>query len=121
MMQGDVTGISLREANGEKLKFADYYEVKQRLAKGSYGTVFVAEHIASKKNYAVKVIERSRLSSKDKDLVRREVSIMKDCRDINNIVRLVDYFVSPETFFVVQVFAEGGEFGFCFLGVERRP
>ena len=79
------------------------------MAKGSYGTVFVAEHIATKEDYAVKVIERSRLSAKDKDLVEREVSVMKDCRDIDNVVKLVDYFVAPETFYVVQVFAEGGK------------
>lgn len=102
-------GISLSKEGGEKLKFADYYVVKQKLAKGSYGTVFVTEHTATKKEYAVKVIERSRLSAKDKDLVRREVQIMKDCRDVDNIVKLVDYFASPETFYVVQVFAEGGK------------
>ena len=100
-------GLSL-EKDGESLKFADHYKVKQRLAKGSYGTVFVAEHITTKQDYAVKVIERSRLSAKDKDLVEREVSIMKDCRDIDNVVKLVDFFVAPDTFYVVQVFAEGG-------------
>jgi len=101
-------GISFDEG-GETLKFTDYYKVKNRLAKGSYGTVFVTEHIQSHKDYAVKVIERSRLSPKDKDLVAREVAIMKDCRDIENVVTLVDYFVSPDTFYVVQVFAEGGK------------
>lgn len=101
-------GLSLADG-GDKLKFTDYYKAKQKLAKGSYGTVFVAEHLTSKKDYAVKVIERSRLSAKDKDLVEREVSIMKDCRDVENVVKLVDFFVAPDTFYVVQVFAEGGE------------
>ena len=101
-------GLSLADG-GDKLKFTDYYKAKQKLAKGSYGTVFVAEHLASKQDYAVKVIERSRLSARDKDLVEREVSIMKDCRDVENVVKLVDFFVAPDTFYVVQVFAEGGE------------
>jgi serine/threonine protein kinase len=104
------TGISLvDEGASEELNFADYYDVKQKLAKGSYGTVFVTEHKSSKEEYAVKVIERSRLSEKDKDLVQREVSILRDCRDIDNVVRLVDYFVAPETYYVVQVYAEGGK------------
>ena len=101
-------GLSLADG-GDKLKFTDYYKAKQKLAKGSYGTVFVAEHLTSKQDYAVKVIERSRLSAKDKDLVEREVSIMKDCRDVENVVKLVDFFVAPDTFYVIQVFAEGGE------------
>eukprot|EP00977_Amphora_coffeiformis_P012883 scaffold3271_cov181-Amphora_coffeaeformis.AAC.10 len=105
-----VVGISFDpEQGGETLKFTDFYKVKNKLAKGSYGTVFVTEHMASHADYAVKVIERSRLSAKDKDLVAREVAIMKDCRDIENVVTLVDYFVSPDTFYVVQVFAEGGK------------
>ena len=105
----DDIGLSLADDKGETLKFTDYYTAKQKLAKGSYGTVFVAEHLKTNRNFAVKVIERSRLSAKDKDLVQREVSIMKDCRDVENVVKLVDYFVAPETFYVVQVFAEGGE------------
>ena len=105
----DDIGLSLADDKGETLKFTDYYTAKQKLAKGSYGTVFVAEHLKTNRNFAVKVIERSRLSAKDKDLVQREVSIMKDCRDVENVVKLVDYFVAPETFYVVQVFSEGGE------------
>lgn len=101
-------GISFAEG-GEKLKFADFYKVKNKLAKGSYGTVFVTEHIPSKVDYAVKVIERSRLSAKDKDLVAREVAIMKDCRDIESVVTLVDYFLSSDSYYVVQSFAEGGK------------
>ena len=102
-------GLSLADKDGETLKFADHYNLKQKLAKGSYGTVYVAEHKDTKQDYAVKVIERSRLSAKDKDLVEREVSIMKDCRDVENVVKLVDFFVAKDTFYVVQVFAEGGK------------
>ena len=105
-------GISLTSHQGEGLIFEDYYKIKQRLAKGSYGTVFVTEHIATKHDYAVKVIERSRLSAKDKDLVQREVSIMKDCRDVENVVKLVDYFVAPDTYYVVQDFAQGGKISY---------
>ena len=108
---GDETsvGISLHAQGGEALPFNDYYQVKNKLAKGSYGTVYVTEHTASHTPYAVKVIERKRLSAKDKDLVAREVAVMKECRDIANVVKLVDYFVSPDSYYVVQVFAEGGK------------
>lgn len=116
-------GLSLANRDGETLKFADHYNLKQKLAKGSYGTVFVVEHKATKRDYAVKVIERSRLSAKDKDLVEREVSIMKDCRDVESIVKLIDYFVEKDTFYVVQVFAEGGKqkINRSVVGSTHRP
>ena len=102
-------GISLEEgSDASALTYADFYTTQDKLAKGSYGTVYVAQHKESKENYAVKVINRSRLSAKDKDLVEREVEIMKDCRDVESVVKLVDFFASPDTFYVVQILAQGG-------------
>jgi serine/threonine protein kinase len=102
-------GISLETEHGDALNYADYYTTQDKVAKGSYGTVYIAKHKLTQEKFAVKVISRARLSAKDKNLVEREVEIMKDCRDVENVVRLVDYFASPETFYVVQVFAEGGK------------
>jgi serine/threonine protein kinase len=102
-------GLSLAtEQAPSQHKYAEHYTTLEKLAKGSYGTVYLAEHVATHDHYAVKVIERSRLSARDKDLVQREVAIMKDCRDVENVVTLVDYFVSPQIFHVVQVLAQGG-------------
>ena len=90
-------------------KFEDFYRISCRLSKGSFGVVYVAEHLVSGQEYAVKVIERAKLSEKEKTSVQREVSILKDCGDVENIVQLVDYFVAPEFFYVVQVYAKGGD------------
>ena len=102
-------GASLEEDKGSTtLQYKDMYEQKDRLASGSFGTVYIAEHRSTKAQYAVKVVDRSRLSEKDHDLVNREVGILKDCRDIESIVRLVDFFESPTHYYVVQVYARGG-------------
>jgi len=92
-----------------ELRFEDFYKLRSRLAKGTFGAVYVTQHILSGQEYAVKVIERAKLSEKELTSAQREVSILKDCRDVENIVQLVDYFVSPEHFFVVQVYARGGD------------
>lgn len=91
------------------LKFEDYYMLDRRLSKGSFGVVYVAQHTLSSQEYAVKIIERAKLLEKEKQGVEREVSILKDCRDVENIVQLVDFFSSPEHFYVVQVYAKGGD------------
>uniref|UniRef100_A0A7S2Y4M6 Protein kinase domain-containing protein n=1 Tax=Entomoneis paludosa TaxID=265537 RepID=A0A7S2Y4M6_9STRA len=103
-------GISFLTKDGTTaLAYEDFYEQKDRLASGSFGTVYVAEHRGTKEEYAVKVVDRSRLSEKDHDLVNREVGILKDCRDIQSIVRLIDFFESPSHYYVVQVYARGGD------------
>jgi serine/threonine protein kinase len=58
---------------------------------------------------AVKVIERKKLSAKDSVAVEREVKILKDCADVDHIVRMVDFYESPTSFYVVQVYARGGD------------
>jgi serine/threonine protein kinase len=91
------------------LKFEDYYTIDRPISKGSFGVVSVTQHKLSGKEFAVKVIERAKLSEKERLGVEREVSILKDCRDVVNIVQLVDFFSSPEHFYVVQVYAQGGD------------
>mmetsp|Transcript_11164 Transcript_11164/g.26867 ORF Transcript_11164/g.26867 Transcript_11164/m.26867 type:complete len:729 (+) Transcript_11164:171-2357(+) len=103
-------GVSFGTPDGTtKLAYEDFYDQKDRLASGSFGTVYVAEHKGTKEEYAVKVVDRSRLSEKDHNLVNREVGILKDCREIESIVRLIDFFESPTHYYVVQVYARGGD------------
>ena len=91
------------------LRFEDHYEVQEKIAKGSFGVVFVARHKHSGEEFAVKVIERKKLSAREKNGVIREVSILRDCRNVANIVRLIDFYASPKHFYVVQVYAQGGD------------
>lgn len=109
-MQLPKPGVSLEVSDGStSFQYEELYEQKIRLAAGSFGTVYLAEHRGTNEEYAVKVVDRSRLSEKDHDLVNREVAILKDCRDIDSIVRLVDYFQSPTHYYLVQVYARGGD------------
>jgi Protein kinase domain len=108
-----LTGASLVSQEAARtLKFEDHYILQEQLAKGSFGTVYATEHVETgdAASFAVKVIERSRLKSeKDTDLVAREVAILHECRDIVNVVQLVDFYDSPEKLYVVQVRAMGGD------------
>jgi calcium/calmodulin-dependent protein kinase I len=45
----------------------------------------------------------------DDDGVFREVDVLKDLIDVQGIVSLIDFFVQPDEFHIVQVFARGGD------------
>jgi len=103
-------GITLRESEPlEGLVFEDCYTVTKRLRAGSYGTVYVARHLRSDQDLAVKILDRTKLKKKDDDAVFREVAVMRELIGVPGVIRLMDFFVSPEKFYVVQEWAEGGD------------
>ncbi|KAL3932626.1 MAG: hypothetical protein SGBAC_010757, partial [Bacillariaceae sp.] len=103
-------GITLADANESKLRdFEQDYEVGISLRSGSFGKVFTTRHKITNEEYAVKIIDRTKLKPKDDQNTLREIDIMKDLLDVPNIVKLVDIYIDPKTYFIVQVFAEGGD------------
>mmetsp|Transcript_26994 Transcript_26994/g.64447 ORF Transcript_26994/g.64447 Transcript_26994/m.64447 type:complete len:510 (+) Transcript_26994:94-1623(+) len=85
------------------------YSLDEKLNSGSYGTVYTTTNYKSRDEYAVKVVDRSKLKEKDDKATFREIGIMKDIVDLPNVVRLVDVYVVPEYFYIVQVYARGGD------------
>ena len=103
-------GASLKQSTPpEGLVFEDVYTITKRLRAGSYGTVFCTRHISSSQEVAVKILDRTKLKKKDDDAVFREVAVMKELIDVPGVIKLLDFFVSPEKFYVVQEWAEGGD------------
>jgi calcium/calmodulin-dependent protein kinase I len=93
-----------------QLSFLDLYVRDNRLRSGSFGTVYTCHHqLHTDITYAVKILDRRKLKPKDDVAVFREVSILKLLKDLPHVVRLIDFFVEPETFCMVQVYAAGGD------------
>jgi len=110
MMDLTKPGCTLKGNLDTDLDFKDFYNLEKKLRSGSYGTVYSTKHIQSQMEYAVKVIDRSKLKKKsDDEGVFREVSVLKDLNDIRGIVSLIDFFVQPHVFHIVQVLAHGGD------------
>lgn len=105
-----LTGLTLlNRVACSALQFSDFYKLDEKIARGSFGTVYTASHVSTGEEYAVKVLERKKLTEREKLSVIREVSILRDCADVPHLVRLVDFFASPTHFYVVQVYAQGGD------------
>jgi len=89
--------------------FEKDYRIDERLRSGSYGDVYTTHHLKTDEEFAVKIIDRTKLSKKDDKSTFREVSIMKDLIGVENVVRLIDVYIRPETFHIVQCYAKGGD------------
>ena len=89
--------------SSSELRFDDAWSLADKLRSGSYGVVYTTKHKFTQQECAVKVVDRTKLKKKDDDAMFREVGILKDLLDVDHIIKLVDFYVEPNTFYVVQV------------------
>jgi serine/threonine protein kinase len=69
----------------------DRYEVQRKIGQGSFGSVHLAVHRKSRKNFVIKEIRTSRLTEKEKDDVGREIELLSKLSH-PNIVEYVESF-----------------------------
>lgn len=106
----DSPGVTLETEIGKTEHIFEIdYKLDKKLRSGSYGVVYTTRHKKTHSEFAVKVIDRSKLKEKDDKATFREISIMKDLVDVKNVVPLVDVYIIPETFYIVQFYAKGGD------------
>lgn len=80
------SSLSLATAN-----FADVYEFTgELLGEGAYASVRTCRNIATRKEYAVKVIDKEPGHSRAR--VFREVEIYYHCQGHKNIIQLIEFF-----------------------------
>lgn len=96
--------------------FFEFYQREERLQSGSFGVVYEASRVdnrdddsGSEQKYAVKIIDRTKLSKRDDDAVFVEVRILKELVDVTNVITLVDFYVEKGQMYVVQHLAVGGD------------
>jgi len=96
------SSLSLAAAN-----FADVYELTgQKLGEGAYASVQACRNIATRKEYAVKVIDKEPGHSRSR--VFREVEIFYHCQGHKNIIQLVEFFEESDKFYLVFEKVNGG-------------
>jgi len=104
-------GVTLEAAEIEETdqSFDNDYSICDRLRSGSYGVVYTTKHKKTGEEFAVKIIDRAKLKEKDDRGTFREIKIMKDLIDVDNIVQLVDIYITQKHFHIVQAYAKGGD------------
>ena len=84
------------------------YQFIRWIKSGGYGQVFLANHVYTKKEYAIKQINTTGFSNEDLYNISREHLILRSMIH-KNVIRCYDSFAHDNKFYTVMDFAEGGE------------
>ncbi|XP_077082083.1 MAP kinase-interacting serine/threonine-protein kinase 2a [Siphateles boraxobius] len=88
-------------------RFEDVYKLQNEiLGEGAYAVVQACINLITNKEYAVKIIEKSRGHSRSR--VFREVEMLYQCQGHRNILELVEYFEEEDKFYLVFEKLRGG-------------
>jgi serine/threonine protein kinase len=91
------------------MRFDELYRLKGVLGTGAFSTVREGYHRASVDfSYAVKCVNRKKLSEEDETALLDEVGILKELNHVH-IIRLYDFFEEPSTYYLVLERMRGGE------------
>jgi len=96
-------------SSGSGMRFDELYQLSGVLGTGAFSTVREGHHRSSATiTYAVKCVNRRKLSEEDELALLDEVEILKEMKHIY-IIRLYDFFVEPATYYLVMERMSGGE------------
>mmetsp|Transcript_29865 Transcript_29865/g.63948 ORF Transcript_29865/g.63948 Transcript_29865/m.63948 type:complete len:344 (+) Transcript_29865:382-1413(+) len=89
--------------------FEELYRLKGVLGSGAFSTVRMGYHRSNRdKTYAVKCVNRKKLTEEDEAALLDEVSILKEMKHLH-IIRLYDFFKEPNNYYLVMEEMDGGE------------
>ena len=91
------------------MRFDELYRLKGVLGTGAFSTVREGYHRSNADlSYAVKCINRKKLSEEDEAALLDEVAILKEMKHVH-IIRLYDFFDEANTYYLVMERMRGGE------------
>ena len=100
----------LREATTTSMRdLRLQYDVEERLlGKGGFGEVHAGTRRSDNLRVAVKEVKRSKVPvSMVEEGVPLEVRLLQAVDDVPGVIRLLDFFATPESFFIVMELVEG--------------
>ena len=94
----------------------DYYDVKDPVGKGKFGTVKLGIHKKTGKKVAIKVMKKKQMTLQDIELQKREIEILKICQH-PSIIKLLDVFENQDYIYIIMEYLKGGD---LFNYLEKR-
>jgi len=83
--------------------FYKSYKLGGVLGKGGFGTVFAAIRKKDNLHVAVKEVYKAKIIKKTGDgKMPLEVALMRQVEDVPGVIRMIDWFEMPESFFIVM-------------------
>jgi len=97
---------SVKHKSDKNKKIGDYI-IKHTIGKGTFGKVKIGEHIPTKENVAIKILEKSKINDKEEMIrIEREMRIIKSRFNHLNIVKIfeVNFFNKKNLNFSINYF-----------------
>jgi serine/threonine protein kinase len=89
-------------------EFSDFYELGKELGTGKFSAVHECTHKTTAKKFAVKIINKTELSDKDRESLRTEIAILQLVNH-PNVIHLKNVFDQRHKIFIVMGLVEGGD------------
>ena len=101
--------ISAKDFVSRKVgKIRDHYRIGKVLGSGAFGEVRLCLHKDTQTQRAVKVLRKNLLDEKEMDMLKNEISILKDM-DHPNIVKMYEFLEDEKRIYIVTEICKGGE------------
>ena len=84
------------------------YELKSKIGKGTFGTVYLGKHIPSKNKIAIKMINREGLKLEQQNRLEQEILCQRSVTS-EYIVSLIDVQKTENNFYLILEFCAGGD------------
>lgn len=109
MKKTDSSSRAPQPDSSSGIRFEELYRLKSVLGQGAFSTVREAKHKNDPfQTYAVKCVERAKLSREDEEALVDEVGILREF-DHKAIICLYDFFEDDKMYFLVMEQMLGGE------------
>ncbi|KAF6255016.1 kinase-like domain-containing protein [Scenedesmus sp. NREL 46B-D3] len=89
--------------------FFDEFQLGETLGQGSYGTVRACTHVASGKEYAVKILCKHKGNEDRSEIIMREVRLWAQLSQHPTIAELLGAYEDANNIFIVQELLAGGD------------
>jgi serine/threonine protein kinase len=94
---------------GTELHFHKSYALDTNiLGAGAFSTVRIATHNTTKNKYAIKIVDKGKITKTDEVALKDEISVLKELEH-PHIIKLYDVYNEAEYYFLVTELMNGGE------------
>ncbi|AFZ81416.1 protein kinase domain-containing protein [Theileria equi strain WA] len=84
------------------------YELREQIGQGKFSIVYRAIYKETGEEYAIKIIDKTRITAQERELLRSEISILKLLKHIH-VIYLKDIIDMKDSLYIVMELVRGGE------------
>jgi len=92
------------------IKYEDIYEkyiLENQIGKGHFGVVYLGLNKFNNLKVAIKILNKENMDETDIFLVKKEIEILKICKNIGRVVHLYNHYETAKKFFLVFEYCSG--------------